>query len=41
MNAHSASCNKQNLADSFEIDLVWKLKHIILKIFWLETSETN
>ena len=27
-NNKKASCNPPNLADSFEIDLTWKLKHI-------------
>ena len=37
-NAYSASLNPCPLADSSEIDLVWKLKHIILEIFWPKTS---
>ena len=31
--------NLQKLADSFEIGLIWKLKHIILEVVWPETSE--
>ena len=33
VNAHSASCNPHNLAVLFDIELIWKLKHIILEIF--------
>ena len=31
----------RNLADSFEIEIICKLKHIILEILWPKTSETN
>ena len=34
-------CNPTNLAESFEIYLTWKIRHIILEIFWPKTSETN
>ena len=33
VNAYSAFCNANNLPDSFQIDLIIKLKHIILEIF--------
>ena len=38
MNVHSTSRNPRNLAESFEIDHVWKLKHIILEILWPKMS---
>ena len=41
VNLHSASRNPHNLADSFETDLMWKLKYITLEIFWPKNSETN
>ena len=34
-------CNPINLAESFEIYLTWKIRHIIIEIFWPKTSETN
>ena len=40
MNAHSASSNQRNLADSFEIELNF-LKEIILEIFWPELLEAS
>ena len=33
VNGHSASGNPHDLADSFEFELTWKLKHMILKIW--------
>ena len=43
MNAHSASLNSHNLVDLFEIDFIWKQKHIILEMFWflLKLIHTN
>ena len=38
MNVHSTSRNPRNLAELFEIDHVWKLKHIILEILWPKMS---
>ena len=40
MNAHSASSSQRNLADSFEIELIW-LKEIILEIFWPKLLEAS
>ena len=40
VNGHSASCNPQDLVDSFEIEVIWKLKHIVLS-FDLKLFKTN
>ena len=37
VNTYSASGNPRNIADSFKIDLIWKVKHIILEFFWPKT----
>ena len=40
VNGYSASCNPQDLVDSFEIEVIWKLKHIVLS-FDLKLFKTN